>query len=242
MANSRVRWAMVIDREFAITNDPTNKAMPPNTRRKVRKKSRKPSGSGRVLGRLLVGGPHLGAFRQDLLDRVDQLLRGGAGLAGEQDLVQLAGLVEQPLRGRQLESGQGGATDRRHGAELDQSRDPHPLDRAASLDADRVTGRETLLLGGLGVDHDFVRSGPIAAHQREGVELRPVRVDAEAEVRRAAEDDRLAVAADQLGLTRDRAVGEIDLGQRGDLRQQALVERRRHAGCCRRSARTPASR
>ena len=33
VANSRVRWAMVIESEFAITNEPTNSAIPPNASR-----------------------------------------------------------------------------------------------------------------------------------------------------------------------------------------------------------------
>ena len=38
MANSRVRWAIVIDSELAITNDPTKSAMPPKASRKPCKK------------------------------------------------------------------------------------------------------------------------------------------------------------------------------------------------------------
>ena len=34
VANSRVRWAIVIESEFAITNAPTKSAMPPNASRK----------------------------------------------------------------------------------------------------------------------------------------------------------------------------------------------------------------
>lgn len=41
VANSRVRWAIVIDSEFAITNEPTNRAIPPNTSRNVCRKLRK---------------------------------------------------------------------------------------------------------------------------------------------------------------------------------------------------------
>ena len=42
VANSRVRWAMVIDSELAITKLPTNSATPANTSRNVLRKLRKP--------------------------------------------------------------------------------------------------------------------------------------------------------------------------------------------------------
>ena len=42
VANSRVRWAMVIESELAITKLPTNSATPANTSRNVLRKSRKP--------------------------------------------------------------------------------------------------------------------------------------------------------------------------------------------------------
>jgi hypothetical protein len=38
VANSRVRWATVIDRVLKITNDPTNSAIAPNPRKKYRMK------------------------------------------------------------------------------------------------------------------------------------------------------------------------------------------------------------
>ena len=41
VANSRVRCAIVIESEFAITNAPTNSAMPPNASRKPWRKLRK---------------------------------------------------------------------------------------------------------------------------------------------------------------------------------------------------------
>ena len=40
VANSRVRWATVIDRVLKITNAPTNSAMPPKPSRKIRTKPR----------------------------------------------------------------------------------------------------------------------------------------------------------------------------------------------------------
>ncbi len=38
VASSRVRWAIVIERELAMTKEPTNSAMPPNASRNVCRK------------------------------------------------------------------------------------------------------------------------------------------------------------------------------------------------------------
>ena len=73
------------------------------------------------------------------------------------------------------------------------------LDRPLGLDADRLADLEVLLGGRLLVDHDLVRPRPRALDERERVEGRVGVRDREAEVRRAAEDDRLAVVADELG-------------------------------------------
>ena len=55
------------------------------------------------------------------------------------------------------------------------------------------------------VDHDLAVLRPDTLDEGEAVERRLRRVDAEAEVRRAAEGDRLAVVADQLGVAADAA-------------------------------------
>src|SRR5207244_2029184 len=91
------------------------------------------------------------------------------------------------------------ATQRRHGAELDDPGDPKPLHGPLSLDADHVAESEALLRGGRPVDHHLVAVRPAAADERERIEARVAARNAETEVGRAAEDDRLAVLADQLG-------------------------------------------
>ena len=53
--------------------------------------------------------------------------------------------------------------------------------------------RETLLLRSAAIDDDLPGLRPGSGHQGERVELRLRRIDAEAEIRRAAEDDRFAV-------------------------------------------------
>ena len=94
---------------------------------------------------------------QDLLDLRDELLVVTPGLAATRDLVELARLVEQPLRGREVEAGERRAADRRDRAEPDDPGDPQLLDGALGLDADRLADLEVLLVRGRLVDDDLVR-------------------------------------------------------------------------------------
>src|SRR5204863_9593774 len=68
---------------------------------------------------------HLRARRQERLDFADQLRRRDAVLGLHADEVELALLVEELLRGRDVEDGHRGAADR----------DPRELDDAGDLDA-----------------------------------------------------------------------------------------------------------
>ena len=68
VASSRVRCAIVIESEFAITNAPTKSAIPPNASRKSWRKLRKLSVSFASSRRLRLAGPHLRAGRQDRSD------------------------------------------------------------------------------------------------------------------------------------------------------------------------------
>ena len=69
--------------------------------------------------------------------------------------------------------------------------------------------------------------GPVALDERERVERRLAVRDREAEIGCAAEDDRLAVVADQLSPRRRRRRSRPRRRRRRDRRQDALVERRR---------------
>jgi hypothetical protein len=85
------------------------------------------------------------------------------GLGADADLVELAHLVEQSLRGGKIEAGQSGAAQRARAAEADQTRDPHGDDRAGGLDADHLARTEGLLRRRVGVDHDLVGPRPPTA-------------------------------------------------------------------------------
>ena len=141
VANSRVRCAIVIESEFAITKLPTKSAMPAKASRKPR---RKVMNSIRVLGvvlGLLRGELDLGGGRQDLLDILDERRLGDTWRGGDRDLVQLALLVEDPLRRRKVEARERGAADRRDRAEPDDAGDAEALDRPVALNADRLADR-----------------------------------------------------------------------------------------------------
>ena len=65
VANSRVRWAIVIDSELAITKAPTNSAMPPKASRNVCRKLGEALRVARVRLRLLRAAAHLRLRRED---------------------------------------------------------------------------------------------------------------------------------------------------------------------------------
>ena len=144
-------------------------------------------------------------------------LRGReAGLGGDVDLVELALLVEQTLRGREVEDRQRRAAER---GRRRRSRRCRRCGRCCS--APRAITPivsptlKCLLLGGVRVDRDLVGpDGQRAGDERERVEaLVAVRVDAEAEAGGAARRDHLAVAPDELRTIGDRALRFGDAGQ-----------------------------
>ena len=119
VANSRVRWAIVIESVFAITNAPTKSAMPPNASRKY---CRNESAEVDLIGALLApaaspvrtwvcGGRTVWIWRR-------AAWRRDARLGGDVDLVELALLVEERLRGRQVEDRERRAADRGRVAEV----------------------------------------------------------------------------------------------------------------------------
>ena len=97
VANSRVRWATVIDSEFAITNAPTNSAIPPNASRNPCRKLMKPwvslassSAWPSPVRTCAVGG------RMSRIEATSSGL-GRARRRRRPDLVEPANLVEQAL-------------------------------------------------------------------------------------------------------------------------------------------------
>ena len=147
VANSRVRCAIVIESEFAITKLPTKSAMPPNASRKPRRNEMNESVS--LASSAACWAPVRTCAFAGMTDRdlVDQLLVRDGRLGCDVDLVELAGLVEQSLRRRHVETGKRCPADvQRARTELDDARDLEPHDRPLGLDADLVADREVLVV------------------------------------------------------------------------------------------------
>ena len=165
VANSRVRWAIVIDSEFAMTNEP-DEERDPSERQQERPQERDELVRVRGVGRrLLAAGQDLGVRRQDLLDLADELRVGDVGLRRDGDLVELPDLLEEALCSRKVEAGKRRAADREARAELDDARDTHSLDGPFGLHTDRLPDLEVLLGRRLLVDDDLVRPRPVALDQ-----------------------------------------------------------------------------
>ena len=168
------------------------------------------------------------AGRRGLTSRHE--LRGGdAVLGGDVDPVELADLVEELLRRREVEDRHRRPAERRDSADLHDARDGERLLGPAGDDADRVADLVVLLARRVRVDRHLVRADrPGAADERERVEvLVALRVDAERERRGAASGDDLAVAADEMCEVVDTARGLLHAGELWHLRQQRLRERGR---------------
>src|SRR6476659_4735895 len=102
------------------------------------------------------------------------------------DRVELAGLVEELLRGRLVEDREGRATDA-DVRELGDPADPHLTGRAERLNADPVADVEAVARGRRLVDHDLaVAVRPASLGQLGWVERLAGGRDREAERRRAA--------------------------------------------------------
>src|SRR5712691_1457142 len=176
--------------------------------------------------RLPLSGPHLRVGREDALDLLQELVGGNVRLGCDGDLVELPALAKELLCGGKREAGKSGAADRPDRAELHDSRHVQLLNRPDGLDTDQLADLEVFFAGRGLVDHDLFALRPCARDQREWVEGRVTPGDAEAEIRRAAVDDRLAIFADQLSLAVDAPVGEADVWKGADLLEQRLVEGR----------------
>ena len=207
VANSRMRWAIVIESELAITNAPTKSAMPPNASRKSCRNEMNAVASCASFARLrgavrtCVPGGRIGRICFDELLRADAVDRASPG----------SGRACRPCRTAAAPSaGRSPRASRRRGSRRRRSgRGPRSGTARTGPSAWTPIGWPTFRSffdGGRLVDHDLVRR---CGHEpctsvsefsagRVGSTLKP-------EVRRAAEDDRLAVLADQLRLAGDAA-------------------------------------
>ena len=100
-----------------------------------------------VRGRLSGAGLDLRRLGQERPDLLDQLRIGDAVCGADADHVELAALVEQHLRGREVEDRDRRAAERVLLAEADEAADPVLRDRPLAERADRVADREVLLRG-----------------------------------------------------------------------------------------------
>src|SRR5262249_29638481 len=142
---------------------------------------------------LRLSGLHLRPGRQDVADLGRELSRARTGSRLGTDLVELPDALEQSLRGSQVEARKRCPAEVRRPAEMAEAGDLHPQRRPVRLHADRLSDLEVILARGRLVDHDLIRSRPAPVDERKRVELGLVRIDAEAEIRRTAEVDDLAV-------------------------------------------------
>jgi hypothetical protein len=153
----------VIESELAITKAPTKSAIPANESRNVCRK----------LMKLFVSSASLVAWLLPLLtwvpggDLSGKLRRRDAGLRLDANLVELPGLPEQILRGREVEPCERRPADRRHRAELDEARDAELLDRPFRLDAELLADCKVFLAGGGLVDDDLAGARPPTADERK---------------------------------------------------------------------------
>ena len=152
------------------------------------------------------------------------------GLAATRIWSSLPTFSEELLRRRQVEAGERGAADRVDRAELDEAGDRELLDRPFCLRRRSRRRPSKSFFDAVATSMTTSpRPGQAPSLERERVELAAWRrVDAEAEVRCAAEDDRLAVARRSAVPRRATPpIAACDVRQRRDLREQRLVERAR---------------
>ena len=216
VASSRVRWAIVIESEFAITKLPTKSAIAAEREQEVLQEARELLGVLRVLGRLRLAGPHLRCPAAGSPGSPPTSCSGETpGLPAARIWSSLPCLSKSRWAvGRSkpasvappIEATEPNLTS----PEIVQLPAPGPRPGRRSCSP---TARSFLSAVALSID-DLVRARPGAVDERERVEVGPRRVDGEAEVRGAAEDDHLAVLPDQVRLAADAADRVGDVRQR----------------------------
>ena len=157
MANSRVRWAIVIDSELAITKLPTNSAMPANASRNVLKNDRNelvasadfcacsaPVRTWVPGGRIVL--ISFTSFWGDTPARAEARMSSS-----------LPCLSNSRWAVGSVKPGQRRAAERARRAEVHEPGHLHLLHRPLGLHPDRVAHVDVLLAGRAGVDHHLVR-------------------------------------------------------------------------------------
>jgi hypothetical protein len=150
-----------------------------------------------ALSGLLIGGLEPAVGGQQRGQPAGELGLRNALSSGHVDFVESSLLVEDGLRGREVEGGEGEGADRGP-AELAGAGDREAPERPVGLRGDRVAHLVVVLLRCGVVDHDLVGTfGPRARGQGHRAEARLVWVDAEAQALAVAAAECLAVAPDQ---------------------------------------------
>ena len=241
VANSRVRWAIVIDERVRDHERlPTKRAMPPNASRKPRRNEMNgscPSASffacsaaeracaSAAAPRAPASGapcPTRPASRRSRSRRARPRLPNSRCAVGRSNPARVAPPIVETL------------------PNLTMPEIRSRCDRPVRLHADRLADLEMLLAPrSTRRSRPRSRRGHAPDDERQRVERRIAVRDAEAEVRRAAVDDALPFLPISCASPFTLPLGLGHLGQRADLREQRVVERRRRDAARRRGRRPP---
>ncbi len=208
-ASSRVRWPTVMENVFRMVKPPTNSAMKPKTSSAV---SKMPRAWPTALDcSLMTVWPrhHLDAVGQDAGDGTldGRLVRSRLG--DDVDVVELAHVTEERLRGRHVEGGQRRPEQVVRRPEAHEAADGEGAGRAPQEDAHLLAHREVVLLGRAEVHGHLVRPRRcLALHDVEGGDLR-VGVELDPDGGCPTGRDGLAVGEDVLRVAGHRAVGGL---------------------------------
>ena len=229
VASSRVRCAIVIESEFAITKLPTKSAMPPKASRKPRRNEMNEFVCFASSRAWAVPEPHLCSRRQDRAHLLQDLLRRDGRLRSDRDLIDPPLLVEQTSA--RLASRSPQASRRRAARPSRTGRSRRSAASEPGLQPGRRSCRPTAKCFFFATFVSITISLPCrpgARDELQRIERRVAVLDAEAEVGRAAEDDRLVLAVDELRrFALHAAVSERDVGKRPHLGDDRLRDRRR---------------
>ena len=230
-ANSRARWATVIDIVLKMMNAPTNSATSPNADQDVaddveelleRRRCRSGPGSAPTRPGPSAGRTGATGFCSCAGD--------GARLRVDQDRVDLALLLEQPLRGGQREHRDRGVADRLDVAEAQRCRrsgTARPVRGRSRRSCRRCRSRApSAAPASIAISSSAAGNAP--ASKLNGL-------SAAAAGSRAVEPDReggralglaedLPVATDQARLVAQLARRDVDLGDRGDAADDRVVD------------------
>ena len=164
MANSRIRWATVIEKALKMMNAPTITATPPKASRMVQHRADRVADRLGVIGHALRRGLDVGIVRQRLLEAPRQRVGRDTRLRRHRDARVAARQVVPALRIGQGRRHHRRAADRRRVTEVEDAGDVTCC-TPCSVARPMVSAHMQVLVGGeLGVDAD--RAVAVAARRR----------------------------------------------------------------------------